>query len=164
MKDLLKPTTIAKIHQNSRVKVGLTIASTTQDIRIYKSFYNLSVYDIINFENHTLQTEYNGFYQSPKWLRKKLTELANNNCVPGLIVVKIPNGEITFNEYQYNFIVKKPVIPEIIMLDSYDHLNNLKDYKHQLSNIRNSVKKMTVEAIKQNSTVDDKNVYTLRQL
>lgn len=163
MKDLLKPTTIAKIHQNSLVKVGLTIASTTQDIRIYKSFYNLGVYDIINFENHTLKTEYNGFYQSPKWLRKKLTDLTDNNCVPGLIVVKIPNGEITFNEYQYNFIVKQPEIPKIIMLDSYDHLNILKDYKSQVSKVRNSIKKMSIEEIKQNSTVDKNNVFELRQ-
>lgn len=164
MKNLLRPTTIAKIHQNSRVKVGLTIASTTQDIRIYKRFYNLSVYDIINFENHTLQTEYNGYYQSPKWLRKKLTELTDNNCVPGIIIVKIPNGEIAFNEHQYHFLVKTPEIPEIIMLDSYDHINILKDYKHKVSKTRNIIKHMSIEAIKQNSTVDDKNVYTLRQL
>jgi hypothetical protein len=161
MEKLLRPTTIAKIFQNSRVNVGLNIASTTQDIRIFKNFYNLSVYDVINFEDKTLETEYSGFYQTPKWLRKKLFDLTNNNSVPGLIVVKMDeNGEINFNEYQYSFKVTQK-FDEINMLDSYDHLNNLKDYKRELAKTRNLIKAMSIEEIKESSSIDDKNVYTL---
>lgn len=161
MEELLRPTTVAKIHQNSVVKVGLNIASTTQDIRIFKNFYNLSVYDVINFEDKTLETEYSGFYQTPKWLRKKLSDLTDDNHVPGLIIVKIDdNTEMNFNEYQYSFKSSRK-FDKIIMLDSYDHLNNLKDYKRELTKTRNLIKSMSIEEIKESSSVDDKNVYTL---
>jgi|21_taG_2_1085346.scaffolds.fasta_scaffold03520_13 hypothetical protein len=157
---LLRPTTIAKIHQNSRVKVGLNIQSDKQSIRIYKNFYNLGVQDTINFKNGTLETDYSGFYQGPKWLRKKLFDLTDNNSVPGLIVVKLKDGEMNFNEYQYSFrIIKR--FDEINVLDSYDHLNNLKDYKHQLAKTRNLIKHMSIEDMRKSSSVDDKNVYTL---
>jgi len=156
-----RPTTIAKIHQNSRVKVGLNITSDNQTLRIYKSFYNLSVHDEINFRLGTLDTEYFGFYQSPKWLRKKLIDLTDNNLVPGLIIVKLKDGEMNFNDHQYSFKVNKS-FDKINILDSFEHLNNLKDYRHQLSNTRNLIKQLSVEDLFNRSTVNEDNVFELR--
>jgi hypothetical protein len=90
-----------------------------------------------------------------------LFDLTDNNSVPGLIVVKMDeNGEMNFNEYQYSFKVTQK-FDEINMLDSYDHLNNLKDYKRELAKTRNLIKAMSIEEIKESSSIDDKNVYTL---
>ena len=141
---LFKPTTIVKLGIKQPTGVGINITANSHEFRIHKQFYNLTVMDIINFKNQTLTTRYMGFNNGTKWLEKKVNKMNYD-----VISVNITNNKVfTFNEYQYGFDFEEDH-DTIKVLDSYDHLNNLKDLNKDLSEVRRLMKKLSCDELLQ---------------
>ena len=141
-----KPTTIVKLGIKQPTGIGINIIASGHEFRIHKAFYNLTVMDTINFKNQTLTTRYMGFNNGTKWLEKKMNQLCSIKYFD-VISVNIDNNKVfTFNPYQYGFDFEEDY-DTIKVLDSYDHLNNLKQLNRDLSKIRTLIKTISCKKL-----------------
>jgi len=139
-------TTIVKLGIKQSTGVGINISSTNQEFRIYKQFYNLTVMDIVNFKHQNMSTSYIGFNNGTKWLEKKMNQLCSIKYFDAISINVDNDKAFTFNPYQYGFDFKEKY-DKIRLLDSYDHLNNLKQLNKDLSKVRTLIKTMSCKEL-----------------
>ena len=81
-----------------------------------------------------------------KWLEEKMSQLCSIKYFD-VISINADNDKVfTFNPYQYGFDFYQ-CYDKIKLLDSYDHLNNLKQLNKDLGKIRTLIKTMSCKKL-----------------
>jgi|TARA_R110000744_G_scaffold36721_4_gene84634 hypothetical protein len=148
---------VVSIKNRQSIKYGVDIQSAEDRMFIHKTFYNLGVQSILHYNTKVVNTTYTGFQNTPKWLSKLINLNYNKD-----IEVTMDKGEtFLFSEYTYNFEIRKESNC-LIIKDSYDQLNILKDYNRTLSLIRKMIKSLSLEDIERLSSDDKEFISTIK--
>jgi len=164
MTDLFDHTTVIRIRQREHIKYGISISSNEHMMSIFKTFFNLSVTDLLDYKSNVLQTTYCGFQPSPKWLQKKLGMINNSQALNyNSIKVSMDEGEMfEFNNHEYLFNIKESYL-NLKLKDSFEHLNILRVHNRTLSSIRNMIKALSMDQLRKltDGTTDGDSTYRI---